>query len=908
VARRVVETLETQFTSDLRGLDRGFRDAEQKTNQFYGKMRDARGRFVSGAGAISSNSLLPGLANISNIIQGLPQIGNLASALISPLKDAAEEGVRFNMLVESAQVGFRGVTGGAKESVKYVKELTDFAAANPIFNTQGTIRAARMMSTFGFETRQTTGYLKEWGSALAAGGQMNDEALQGVVRAFGQMRSLGRVNAEEMNQLAERGIPSWELLAKAIGKTVAETRKLGERGQLKGGAAVDAITAMLKVDPRFAGQADAFAGTLEGRLAQLQDLQEVAQGRATEGLTGSLNRTLEAGMKGSVPDIVNWMAGNINSAITPVAGIIEASAKGLLGGGLTSGLSQGIAAGRGMVETAITDLANDSVIGLFGNLIKSHSPSQVFHNYGLDITQGLSNGFQDGARRATPSMVADAERIIEALRRAIIGQESGGDSSAVNPFSGATGMGQVMPANIPAWTREALGTSMSVEAFRKDPAAQNQTITFKLRQYFNEELEKAGGDAELAMRRVASRWYSGQGAWHTSTRPQKNNHPSISAYSTSVVNRARSFMSDDGASAGFGLGASAGDARGRVGIGLDAGAAFGAGVSVNAGRGIPVQVTNWEQANGLRNRDRREHGSFEPWVEVPKKESWYGEMFLGYDTDWSGGAQQGALSREQIVAGLREASANRLVETTGRINTHLSRQVTTLAQTADGFKSAEAAAGSFYDSVVGKDETTRFLGARVQDMATGFENAFATTFSNWEGGFKGVASRMVVTWAQSVADMVLQAQAARLTTALFGGFDEGGKSTGGGLLGGFLKILGIGAGAASGGGSSSFGGYSSGFYADGGSYPANRPRIVGEKGIELDIPHYPGAVVSNRDIRAALSGGGQSNARPEKSVVIHYAPVFHANPQTGKYDRQSATQSARMMLGMIQKEMDRGGA
>ncbi|MGH9943927.1 MAG: tape measure protein, partial [Pyrinomonadaceae bacterium] len=61
--------------------------------------------------------------------------------------------------------------------------------------------------------------LRIWGDAIAASGLLSADAIEGVVRGFGQMRALGRVNAEEMNQLAERGIPGWELLAKAIGRT-----------------------------------------------------------------------------------------------------------------------------------------------------------------------------------------------------------------------------------------------------------------------------------------------------------------------------------------------------------------------------------------------------------------------------------------------------------------------------------------------------------------------------------------------------------------------------------------------------------------------------------------------------------------------------------------------------------------
>lgn len=375
-----------------------------------GSVRGLNSALSGGASGGASGGFLPGLANISEIIQGIPQVGRLAGALVRPLTDAAEEGVRFNMLIESATLGFEGVTGGAQESARYVKELTDFAQANPIFNTQGTIAAARMMSVFGFETSKTTDYLKSWGGALAAGGQFNNETLQGVARAFGQIRQKGRVQAEEMEQLAERGIPAWELLARAIGKSVAETRKLAELGRLNGPAAVDAITAMLKTDPRFGGQVDKFANTLEGRLAQLQDLREVAQGRATQGLTRNLNQILASGLTGDNQQIVAAMAGNIDALLTPVAGLVTTAAKGVLGGGITSGLVEGIKAGKDAVAAQVGDLVMGGVIGTAKEWLGIHSPSTEFIEIGRLSAEGFAVGFE-------LQMTQTAERVAGAIRQ-----------------------------------------------------------------------------------------------------------------------------------------------------------------------------------------------------------------------------------------------------------------------------------------------------------------------------------------------------------------------------------------------------------------------------------------------------------------------------------------------------------
>ncbi|HYG09083.1 MAG TPA: tape measure protein [Pyrinomonadaceae bacterium] len=373
--------------------------------------------FAGVGSGFGSRGLIPGLANVSNVIQGIPQIGNLARALISPLTEAAEEGLRFNMLIESAALGFEGVTGGAQQSARYVKQLTDFAAANPIFNTQGTIRAARQMAVFGFETQKTTEYLKIWGGALAQGGQFNDENLQGVVRAFGQIRSLGRVTSEDVNMLQDRGIPAWELLAKAIGKTVAETRKLGELGKLKGGPAVEAITAMLQTDPRFAGGADKFAKGLEGRLAQLQDLREVAQGQGTQQLAADLNKSLEDALTGNLPALTQKMAEGFNAALTPVGAMMKASVSATIGGGITGGLQEGINAGTAMVAQTVTAFSLNAVLKPFKDYFGMNSPSRVMIEQGRFLAFGLAQGIQEGTSAVQVETIELARKIEEIIKK-----------------------------------------------------------------------------------------------------------------------------------------------------------------------------------------------------------------------------------------------------------------------------------------------------------------------------------------------------------------------------------------------------------------------------------------------------------------------------------------------------------
>ncbi len=127
---------------------------------------------------------------------------------------------------------------------------------------------------------------------------------------------------------------------------------------------------------------------------------------------------------------------------------------------------------------------------------------------------------------------------VEALSEAIISQESNRNYQAVNPDSGALGYAQIMPENLPLWSREALGYEVTPEQFLANPELQKKIIDHRLTLYWQDALMASGGDRDQAILMVASRWYSGDPYLYTSTQQQFYNgqvYPSIAAYSQQVL-------------------------------------------------------------------------------------------------------------------------------------------------------------------------------------------------------------------------------------------------------------------------------------------------------------------------------------------------------------------------------------
>ncbi len=129
---------------------------------------------------------------------------------------------------------------------------------------------------------------------------------------------------------------------------------------------------------------------------------------------------------------------------------------------------------------------------------------------------------------------------IPALKDSIIGQESGGNAGAVNPHSGALGLGQVMPENLPSWSQEALGREVSPAEFLASPKIQDEIIEHQLGAIALSQSTTPDGqkrsDVDIA-KRSAAVWYSGRGDYCSSTGGESfgaGAYPSGAEYCNSV--------------------------------------------------------------------------------------------------------------------------------------------------------------------------------------------------------------------------------------------------------------------------------------------------------------------------------------------------------------------------------------
>jgi tape measure domain-containing protein len=169
----------------------------------------------------------------------LPIVGLGAAAV----KSAAD--------LETLETSFISLTGGAEQAANMVAQLNEFTAKTP-FQLEEVGKAARQLIASGTAVGEVSDQLQFLGDIAATSGSSIEE----IAAIFAKVNAKGKVELENLNQLAERGIPIFKALADATG---LPADKLGA-----GRVSVEQFNEVLK---SFAEEGGFAAGAME-RLSQ----------------------------------------------------------------------------------------------------------------------------------------------------------------------------------------------------------------------------------------------------------------------------------------------------------------------------------------------------------------------------------------------------------------------------------------------------------------------------------------------------------------------------------------------------------------------------------------------------------------------------------------------------------------
>jgi len=142
---------------------------------------------------------------------------SMTKSITLPLLGIAAMAVKSAADLEKMETGFISLAGGASEAAAMMKQLNDFTAKTP-FQIEAVATAARQLIASGTGIGEVNEQLQFLGDIAATTGQPINE----IAAIFAKVNAKGKVELENLNQLAERGIPVFKGLADATGLLPSE--------------------------------------------------------------------------------------------------------------------------------------------------------------------------------------------------------------------------------------------------------------------------------------------------------------------------------------------------------------------------------------------------------------------------------------------------------------------------------------------------------------------------------------------------------------------------------------------------------------------------------------------------------------------------------------------------------------
>ncbi|UXE04754.1 tape measure protein [Arthrobacter phage Shambre1] len=256
--RGIEGSVQRQFAPAVNVAERAGRESgDAFSNQAESRIRGAAGRIGS---ALRTTLTIAG--------------GVMAAAGGIGLKTAAD--------MEQSEIAFTTMLGTAKQAKAFLGDLNKFAAKTP-FDLPGLQKSASSLISAGIEANKVIPIMTSLGNATSGMGTGSEGIARATV-ALQQMNAAGKIGAEDLNQLRDAGIPVFDLLTAATGKTKEEIAEMADKGKLGREELEQLMTALEtgKGLERFNGLMEKQSASLGGMAATFKDTFSVGLAEAVK--------------------------------------------------------------------------------------------------------------------------------------------------------------------------------------------------------------------------------------------------------------------------------------------------------------------------------------------------------------------------------------------------------------------------------------------------------------------------------------------------------------------------------------------------------------------------------------------------------------------------------------------------
>ena len=242
----------------------------------------------TGEEAQKSGGLLVNLGGIAKKVGGLLAGAFAVKKVVDFAKKVATVGIEYNKLKEQSKTTWTTLLGSQEKALEQLDKIEKFAARTP-FSKMGVDQMAKYLHNAGYEGDAVFDTLTKIGDMGSAFG-VQEESLIEMTRQFSQVQQAGYAYTEDLNILADRGIPIYQAIADEVGVTVAEVKKMASEGKITADIYNAAIDSMAESTE---GAMDAQSKTFGGMMSTLKDNLETLAGLLTEKVFNALKGLVE---------------------------------------------------------------------------------------------------------------------------------------------------------------------------------------------------------------------------------------------------------------------------------------------------------------------------------------------------------------------------------------------------------------------------------------------------------------------------------------------------------------------------------------------------------------------------------------------------------------------------------------
>lgn len=278
---------DAKFEQAMRGMSASVaRHAAMMNARFNSTFKPQMQSVMASGGGGGFGSTMAGVVGGGLVLGGI-------SAAVGQMQSIANSGFDYNSAIEKSTVSFEVLLGSQSRAVSMMDQLRNFAAKTPFDLPTLNQAAVSLLATKKIAQADVLPIMQKLGDA-AAGSSEGFASMPRITRAISQMLTKGKIQAEEMMQLSEAGVPAWNALATKMGKSTAEVQKLGEQGKL---GVAEVMMLVEGLGDTYKGLAAKQSQTFEGLRSTITDNMQKAFGDASKPLFDFVKKGMVALVK-----------------------------------------------------------------------------------------------------------------------------------------------------------------------------------------------------------------------------------------------------------------------------------------------------------------------------------------------------------------------------------------------------------------------------------------------------------------------------------------------------------------------------------------------------------------------------------------------------------------------------------